>query len=86
MMRRRVLRFLCMVALGLALFDSVADTAICDSPTAACHACSCGPHLVSPAAVETPVVAAPESYVSYKPPMYAFLLPKSIFRPPCLAA
>lgn len=75
-----------MVALGLALFDSVADAAECDSPGTVCHACSCGPHLVSPAFIEFAVKPAPPAYVSYKPSEYAFLLPASIFHPPCLAA
>lgn len=75
-----------MVALGLALFDSVADTVACDSPGAVCPACSCGPHLVSPAVIEVAAVAAPQAYVSYKPSSYSFLLQKSLLRPPCLAA
>ena len=89
MMRRKVLRFLCAVALGLMLFDNIADAAGCeDSKTSstACHACSCGPHLVSQNVAEIAVAPAPVLYVSYKPVPYAFLLPKSIFHPPCLAA
>jgi|CXWL01.1.fsa_nt_gi hypothetical protein len=75
-----------MVALGLMLSDSIADTVTCDTPGGACHACSCGPHLVSPTAIEVAVVAAAPAYVSYKPSSYSFLLHKSLFRPPCLAA
>lgn len=86
MMRRRVLRIFGMVALGLALFDSAADTISCDSPAAACHVCACGPHLISPAAIEVAIVVAPPAYASYKPSSYSFLLHKSLFRPPCLAA
>ncbi|MDP3540920.1 MAG: hypothetical protein Q8T11_00475 [Elusimicrobiota bacterium] len=86
MMRRRVFKFLFAAALGLTLFDSVADTVVCDSPASACHACSCGPHLVSPAVLEVAAVAAPPAYVSYKPSSYSFLLHKSLLRPPCLPA
>lgn len=89
MIRHRVLRFIFAVALGLVLFDSVADAAGCDDAKAtatACHACSCGPHLVSPAVVEIVAAPVPVRYVSYKPVPYAFLLPTSIFHPPCLAA
>lgn len=89
MIRRRVLRFLCVVALGLSLFDSVADAAGCDDSKAtatACHACSCGPHLVSPGVVQVAVAPVPVSYVDYESVPYALLLPESIFRPPCLAA
>lgn len=85
MLRRRFLRFLCLIAVGLALSDSIADSVICESSEAACHACACGPRLVSPAVIEVAVAAAPPSYVSYKPPTYAFLLQKSLLRPPCLA-
>lgn len=89
MIRRRVLRILCVVALGLALFDSVADAADCDgSNTAAatCHSCACGPHLVSPDAVQIAAAPPPAPYASFKPTPYAFLRPSSVFRPPCLAA
>lgn len=90
MIRRRVLRILCVVALGLALFDSVADAAGCDdlkaAATATCHACTCGPHLVSPGVIEVVAVPAPVPYTSYEPAIYAFLFPASIFHPPCLAA
>lgn len=80
---------MCAVALGLALFDNLADAAGCPDSTpgaAICHSCSCGPHLVSPAVAEVIVAPAPVAYASYKPVLYAFLLPESIFRPPCLAA
>lgn len=89
MIRRRVLRILCVVALGLTLLDSVADAAGCDdskSTATTCHACMCGPHLVSPGVVEIAVVPAPVLLAPYKPVTYALLLPTSIFRPPCLAA
>lgn len=86
MLRSGFLRFLCLVAVGLALSDSVADTVVCDSAETACHACACGPRLVSPAVIEAAIPAAPASYVSYKPSTYAFLLHKSLLRPPCLAA
>lgn len=89
MMRRRVLKFLCAVALGLMVFDNIADAAGCpDTKTAAtiCHACSCGPHLVSPGIVQIAVVPVPVPYTSYKPTSYALFLSVSIFHPPCLAA
>jgi len=85
MLRRRFLSFLCLLALGLALSDSISDAVACDFSDAACHACSCGPHLVSPAVVEA-VVAASSAYVSYKPSAYALLLHKFLLRPPCLPA
>lgn len=89
MLRRRAFKILLAVAFGLTLFDSVADAAGCDDSKAlatACHACSCGPHLVSPGVIEVVVTPAPVPYDSYKPVPYAFLLPTSIFHPPCLAA
>lgn len=89
MLRRRVLKFLFAVTLGLTLFDSVADAAGCDDSKAAatvCHACSCGPHLVSPGVIEVVATPAPVPYDSYKPVPYVFLLPASIFHPPRLAA
>lgn len=78
-----------MVALGLALFDNFADAAGCpdSAPGAAiCHACSCGPHLASPAVAQVIVAPAPVPYASYKPSSYSFLLHKSLLRPPCLPA
>lgn len=86
MIRRRFMTFLCLIAVGLALSDSIADTAACESSDAACHDCPCGPRLVSPAVVEVLAVAAPPSYVSYKPSAYAFLLHESLLRPPCLVS
>lgn len=89
MMGRRVVKFVFALALGLMLFDSVADAAGCDDVKATatvCHACSCGPHLVSPGVVQIVVAPVPVLYVSYKPVYYSFLLPTSIFHPPCLAA
>ena len=89
MIRGRILKLICAVALGLALFDSVADAAVCDDSKAAataCHACTCGPHLVSQGVTAIVAASAPVIHVSYKPVPYAFLLPKSIFHPPCLAA
>lgn len=77
---------LCMLVLGLALFDSVADTVACAAPGTACHACSCGPHLVSPPIVEVAKVSPRPVHVSYKPSSYAFLISAAIFHPPCLAA
>lgn len=85
MLRRRILEVLCLIAVGLALSDSIADTVVCDSAETSCHACACGPRLVSPAVIEAAIPAAPPSYVSYKPSTYAFLLHKSLLRPPCLA-
>lgn len=88
MIRRRVLRILCVLALGLALFDSVADAAGCDdsnSAVATCHSCVCGPHLVSPKGVQIAAAPPPAPYASFKPAPYAFLFPASVFRPPCLA-
>ncbi|UPT75480.1 MAG: hypothetical protein M0D55_07305 [Elusimicrobiota bacterium] len=89
MMRRKALRFLFAIALGLTLFDSVADAAGCDdskAAAAACHACACGPHLVSPGIIVIVAAPAPVQHAVYAPPSYAFLLPSSIFRPPCLVA
>lgn len=80
---------MCAVALGLALFDNIADAAGCEDSKAtatACHACSCGPHLVSQGVIENAVAPTPVPYASYKPVPYAFLLATSIFHPPCLAA
>lgn len=89
MIPRRVLRFVCAVALGLALFDNLADAAGCPdskAPSAVCHACSCGPHLVTPGVVEIVPAPAPVSYTAYEPLPYVLLLPESIFHPPRLAA
>ncbi len=89
MMRGRILRFLCAVALGLAFFDNISDAAGCEdtkAATAVCHSCSCGPHFVSQGVVEIVVAPAPVPYASYKPTSYALFLSESIFHPPCLAA
>ncbi|MEK7859477.1 MAG: hypothetical protein AAB320_10090 [Elusimicrobiota bacterium] len=86
MIRRRFLGFFCIVALGLALFDSVADAASCDPQTTACHDCFCAPHLFSPAVIAVEAAPAPASYISYEPSSYAFLHCESLLRPPCLAA
>ncbi len=80
---------MCLVALALVFVDGIADAAGCDDSKAAataCHACSCGPHLVSPGVVEIVAAPAPSPYSSYKPVPYSFLLPAAIFHPPCLAA
>jgi hypothetical protein len=90
MMRRRILRLLCLAALGLALFDNFADASGCDDSkgvAVACHTCSCGPHLTSQKAAEVVVVAPPTvSYQTYQAPTYDLLMSDSIFHPPCLAA
>ena len=90
MIRGRVLRILCLLSLGLALFDNVVDAAGCvDSKAttaATCHSCACGPHLASPEAVHIAAVPTATPYPSYKPAPYALLLPTSVFHPPCLAA
>lgn len=80
---------MCAVALGLVLLDGIADAAGCpDSKAAAtaCHACSCGPHMLSPGVIEVVPISAPAPYAAFEPSPYAFLLPESIFRPPSLAA
>lgn len=89
MIGRGIFRFLCALAVGLALFDSAADAVCCDEAGAAataCHACFCGPRLVSPGGVATAPAPAAAQYASYKPTSYSFLLLKSFFRPPRLAA
>ena len=85
------MKFFCVVALGLVLFDNLADAFGCqDSPTAtatSCHACSCGVHITpqAPTSVIT-IILPPVAYGAYQPPIYALLLPDAAFRPPCLAA
>lgn len=89
MIRGRVLKFLCAVVLGLALFDNTADAAGCDDSKAAattCHSCACGPHLISQDVVLVEIAPTPVPYPSYEPIPYTFVLSKSLFRPPCLAA
>lgn len=89
MIGRGIFRFLCALAVGIALFDSAAEAVCCDEAAAAataCHACFCGPRLVSSgdAAIAPAPAAAP--YAAFKPSSYSFLPLKSFFRPPCLAA
>ena len=84
------MKFLCVVALGLVLFDNLADALGCqDSPTAtptSCHACSCGTHITPQATASLIVVTPPPTaYDAYQPLIYALLLPDAAFRPPCLA-
>lgn len=86
MLRRRLLRLLCIAALGLALLDSVADAAGCPDPSVPCHTCSCGPHIFPQGAAQIVPVPAPASYAAYKSLPYVLVLPESFFHPPCLAA
>lgn len=88
-MKRGLVRFLCVMALGLALFDAVADAGCCDdakSATVACHACCCGPRVAPQGSVKIAAAPIPSAYASYEMPAYFFLPPQSIFHPPCLAA
>ena len=85
------MKFLCVVALGLGLFDNLADALGCqDSPAAtaaSCHACSCGTHIMPQAAASLiAVTPPPDAYNAYQPPIYALLLTDAALRPPCLAA
>lgn len=88
--QRKILRFLCVAALGLVLFDAVADSSACKDSAAStasvCHVCSCGPHLGSQ---ESPKISAnlnPSAFVPHEASVYAFLLPQFIFHPPRLLA
>ncbi|MBI4376662.1 MAG: hypothetical protein HY549_09465 [Elusimicrobia bacterium] len=85
-MKRRLLRFLCALVLGLVFYDNIADAVGChDSPAAAattCHACSCGPHISSQGSAPAIVVLQPAESISYETPVYALTLPQSIFHPP----
>lgn len=84
-MRRNVLKLFCVVALGLVLFDGIADTSGCqDSPAdvAACHVCFCGPHMVSQNSYPVALTLQPMAYFSYEFPAYSLLLQQSIFHPP----
>ena len=84
--KQRVLRFISAVALGLMLFDDIADAAGCqDSPgtaMTACHACSCGSHVVPQYASPVVEVLEPTPFVCKKPSIYALILPQLIFHPP----
>ena len=81
---------MCLVVLGLALFDCVADAGCVDAAPseAGCHACSCfcGPRLVSPAATELAAEPASAPCASYRPSFYDYFLSAALFRPPRLAA
>ncbi|OGR89852.1 MAG: hypothetical protein A3J74_11530 [Elusimicrobia bacterium RIFCSPHIGHO2_02_FULL_57_9] len=85
-MKRRLLRFLCALVLGLVFYDNIADAAGChDSPAATattCHVCSCGPHIFSQDSAPAIVVLQPTACAAYETPVYALLLPQSIFHPP----
>lgn len=87
-MRRKIFQGLAFAALGLFAFDCAQDVAgVCDVAEAdACHACFCGPHLAPQGVTEIAIAPAPVPFVSYEPSSYAYHLPASIFRPPCLAA
>jgi len=88
--KNRLLRFLCAVALGLILFDNVADAIGChDSPaasTAVCHGCSCGAHIVVQDFSPIAVVLKPTAFVPHEAEVYGLLLPQLFFRPPRSAA
>lgn len=88
-MRRRVFQGLVFAALGLFAFDCAQDVAgLCETAQEAdaCHACFCAPHLAPQGVVDIEIAPVPAAYASYEPSSYAYLLPASIFRPPCLAA
>lgn len=76
-----------LAALGLFAFDCAQDIAgVCEAQADACHACFCGPHLAPQGVTGIVIAPVPVPYVSYEPSSYAYHLPASIFRPPCLAA
>lgn len=85
-MARGFLKILCLAALSLLLLDGVADAAACGGTDATCHACSCSLRIASPAAIQVRTDPAPAVYAAYETPAYSLLLPKSLFRPPCLGA
>jgi hypothetical protein len=80
----------CALAVGLLLFDTIADTAGCDdsktATEAVCHVCSCGAHLFSQSSPEAVMVLTQTPFAAYQSSAYVFLLPQSIFHPPRLAA
>lgn len=90
LVKRRLLRFLCAVALGLILFDNVADAIGChESPAAAatvCHGCSCSAHIFVQDFTPLSVVLKPTAFVPHKAEVYGLLLPQLFFRPPRSAA
>ena len=87
--KTRFFKFLCVVLLGLVVYDGLADLAgYQDSQVAQSSNCheSCGPHIVPRGPSHTVVVAppkiiVPDSFVT--PPL---LLQHSIFHPPRLSA
>lgn len=87
-MRRRIFQGLMLAALGLFALDCAQVVAgLCEPAQGdACHACFCGPHLAPQGIMEIVIAPVPVPFVSYEPSSYAYHLPTSIFRPPCLAA
>ncbi len=82
---------MCVAALGLLLFDALADASCCEdskttSTAAVCHSCSCAPHLVSQGVVQVKLVSVCADFAAYEFVPPAMPLPQSPLRPPCLAA
>ena len=88
MFRRGLLKIVASFALGLFLFDVVADTACHDpSPaTTVCHACSCGTHIASPAVQQAAAVKVSTPHAVFRELPYRLVLAESFFHPPRRAA
>lgn len=85
----RISKVICAALLGLMLFDGVADAVGCDdfqTSTVVCHSCACAAHVVPQGVVQIELVPIRAGFIAYESAMHASPLPKSLFRPPCLAA
>ena len=85
----RLSKVLCVAVLGLVLFDTVADAGCCDdtkSAATACHGCLCAAHVVPQGVVQAEPVPVRADFIAYELTMPALPAPKSLLRPPCLAA
>lgn len=90
-MRRLIFSILAISMIGIISYDPIVDAmSDCDATaatSATCHACACGPHLVSPKVSGAVILPAKSpSYVPYKPVLPSNPPSDSIFRPPILAS
>ncbi len=85
----RISKVICVALFGMMLLDGIADAAGCDDTKGAatvCHACACAAHVVPRGVVQVALVPVRATFVALELPEHVSPAPKSLLRPPCLAA
>lgn len=85
----RVSKVIYVALLGLMLFDGAAGATGCDGSkcaVAVCHACCCAPHVVPQGVIQIVLIPVSAEFIAHELVPHVSPPPKSLLRPPCLAA